>query len=107
MEELLTSDGYCVDAARDEQDAVHRAERDPPTLILFNMGEPQSGWIACAARIRAGAELNASVPIVLFGVEWIPEGAEVQVEGNIHLISPDNFDQLRRLLRRLLPAEVL
>jgi DNA-binding response OmpR family regulator len=102
LEKLLTSDGYRVDAARGEEDAVLRAKRDLPALILVSLGGPEVGWIASAARIRNGAELGASLPIVLFGAEGIPEGAEVQIDTNIYLTSPDNFDQLRRFLRRLL-----
>jgi len=31
IEQLLTADGYRVDPARDEEDAVVRAKRTPPT----------------------------------------------------------------------------
>jgi len=102
LEKLLTSDGYRVDAARGEEDAVLRAKRELPALILVSLGGPEEGWVASAARIRNGAELGASPPIVLFGAEGIPEGTEVQIDTNIYLTSPDNFDQLRRFLRRLL-----
>ena len=37
---LLTADGYRVDPARDEEDAVVRATRTPPHLMLVSLGEP-------------------------------------------------------------------
>jgi CheY-like chemotaxis protein len=101
---LLTSDGYCVDSARTAEDAIQRATRNLPALILLSTHGPQDAWVASAERIREGARLHFAPPIVLFGVEEIPEGAEVEIQPNLHLICPDNFDQLRRLLRRLLPT---
>ncbi len=35
---LLKTDGYRVDAAREEDDAVVRAQRERPHLILVNLG---------------------------------------------------------------------
>jgi CheY-like chemotaxis protein len=36
IEQLLKVDGYRVDAARDERDAVLRARRERPNLILVS-----------------------------------------------------------------------
>jgi CheY-like chemotaxis protein len=104
LSRLLASDGYCVDSARGAEDAIERTKRDRPGLILLSTHGPQEAWVASAERIREGSHLNFTPPIVLFGVEEIPEGAEVEIQPNLHLICPDNFDQLRRLLRRLLPT---
>lgn len=102
LEKLLTPDGYRVHLARGEGDAVRSARLDAPALILLSLSGTQSDWIAAATRIREGAELSASVPVVLFCVDALPEGAEVEIAGSIYLTRPDNFDQLRRFLRRLL-----
>ena len=40
LEKLLTGDGYRVEAARAEDDAVVRAQRTPPDLLLVNLGLP-------------------------------------------------------------------
>jgi hypothetical protein len=42
------------------------------------------------------------VPVVVFCVEEIAEGDEVAIGSNIHIARPDNFNQLRGLLARLL-----
>ena len=102
IEQLLTADGYRVDPARDEEDAVLRAKRAPPHLLLVSLGGPAIDLIATAARIRDRAQLSQGVPVVLFCIPTVAEGAEVEIAGNVYLTRPDNFDQLRALLRRLL-----
>jgi CheY-like chemotaxis protein len=102
LESLLRADGYRVDPARDEQEAVRRAKRGSPDLILMSLGRPLSEMIAAAARIRLCAELNPRVPIVFFCIETLPEGAELEVDRNVYGTRPDNFNQLRRFLIRLL-----
>jgi hypothetical protein len=42
------------------------------------------------------------VPVVVFCVDEIDEGDEVAIGENVHLTRPDNFNQLRSLLARLL-----
>jgi len=102
IEQLLRADGYRVDPARDEEDAVMRAKRAPPHLLLVSLGGPAIDLIATAARIRDRAQLSQGVPVVLFCIPTVAEGAEVEIAGNVYLTRPDNFDQLRALLRRLL-----
>ena len=48
LEKLLTGDGYRVEPARAEDDAVVRAQRTPPDLLLVNLGLPPAGVIAVA-----------------------------------------------------------
>src|SRR5215218_2244890 len=77
IEKLLTADGYRVHPARDEDDAVDRAKREPPSLILVSVAGPHSQVIALAARVRERAELSDDVPIVIFCIPSIAEGAEI------------------------------
>ena len=102
IERLLKADGYRVDAARDEEDAVARAGRQRPDLILVGLGGPHTDAIAIAHRIRGRAELGDEVPVVIFCVPTVDEGAEVALGRNVYVTRPDNFDQLRGLLGRLL-----
>ena len=53
-------------------------------------------------RIRESAAAGDDLPIVIFCFDEIPEGAEVAVGKNVHIAQPDNFNQLRGLLSRLL-----
>jgi CheY-like chemotaxis protein len=101
VDRLLTADGYRVDPARGESDAVERAGRQRPDLILVSLGGPSGDRIAVAQRIRWKAGLG-EVPVVVFCVPTVDEGAEVAIGGNVHVTRPENFDQLRGLIRRLL-----
>lgn len=105
IERLLSRDGYRVDPARDEDDAVVRASRRPPDLILVSLGGALGEIVATAIRIRQRAALTQAVHIVIFCVETIAEGAELEVEKNVYLTRPDNFDQLREFVRRLLRSK--
>jgi CheY-like chemotaxis protein len=102
IEKLLTADGYRVSTSRDEQGAIELGRRHHPELILMSRGTQSSDVIATVRRIRDHVRLDRTVPVVIFSVETIAEGAEVDIGENTHLAHPDNFDQLRRLVRRLL-----
>jgi CheY-like chemotaxis protein len=102
IERLLKADGYFIHAARDEEDAVARGSRSLPALILVSLGGGSDNVVATAKRIRQRAGLSEDVPVVIFCVENIKEGTEVNIGGNVYLSRPDNFNQLRSLLHRLL-----
>jgi hypothetical protein len=55
-----------------------------------------------ARRIRERAGLGEEVPVVVFCATNLNEGAEVEVGYNVYMTRPDNFDQLRGWLSRLL-----
>ena len=55
-----------------------------------------------ACRVRDRAALGDKVPIVIFDDESIAEGEELRIDNNVYLIRPDNFNQLRALIQRLL-----
>jgi CheY-like chemotaxis protein len=102
MVKLLDADGYYVEAARDERDAIERAGRRFTDLILVSLGGALRDVIAIGQRIRLRAELRESVPVVIFCSGEIAEGEEVAVGQNVYATWPDNFNQLRRMIARLL-----
>lgn len=103
IEKLLARDGYHVEAARNEEMAVESARRNSPALILVSLsGITDRSVVDTARRIRARAGLDDDVVIVIFCVETLDEGAEVAVSDNVHVTRPDNFDQLRKFINRLL-----
>jgi DNA-binding response OmpR family regulator len=102
IEKLLKVDGYRVDSARYEGDAVATALRRAPKLIMVNLGGLPTEVIAAARRIREGAQLSEEVPVMIFCIASINEGEEIDLGGNIYATRPDNFNQLRSFLRRLL-----
>ena len=102
IEKLLKADGYRVAVARDERDAIESARRKRPDLILVSLAGLPREVIATARRIRELAEVGDQVPVVIFCVESIDEGDDRAIGENVHISRPDNFNQLRRLLTRLL-----
>ena len=102
IEKLLQADRYRVAVARDERDAIEIAERERPNLILVSLAGLPGEVIFTARRIRDRAGIGENVPVVVFCVEEICEGDEIALGQNLHITRPDNFNQLRSLLSRLL-----
>jgi two-component system response regulator MprA len=102
IEKLLKADGYRVTVARDERDAIESARLKHPDLILVSLAGLPREVIVAARRIRERADVREQVPVVVFSVEGIGEGDEVAIGQNVHVTQPDNFNQLRSLLARLL-----
>src|SRR5215207_242685 len=91
IERLLRADGYRVALARDEEDGIEAARRKRPDLILVSLAGLARDVIASARRIRESAAIGEDVPVVVFCVKEIAEGAEVAIGQNVHLTRPDNF----------------
>jgi CheY-like chemotaxis protein len=102
IEKLLLVDGYRIALARDEQDGIERAQRQRPDLILVSLAGLPREVIGSARRIRQNAGIGEDVPVVVFCIDEIAEGDEIAIGENVHVTRPDNFDQLRSLLARLL-----
>jgi CheY-like chemotaxis protein len=102
IETLLVADRYRVALARDQQDAIESAQRRRPDLILVSLAGSPREVIFSALSIRQRAEVGELVPVVVFCAEGIGEGDEVAIGRNVHLTHPDNFNQLRGLIARLL-----
>lgn len=102
IERLLTASGYQVSTARDEEEAVLEASLHHPDLILISLGLDVVQVLPVAARIRECAGLGEEVPFVVFCVTSLNEGTEVLAGHNVYMTRPDNFDQLRAFLSRLL-----
>ena len=102
IERLLMVDGYRISLARDEQDGIESARRQRPDLILVSLAGIPREVIVSARRIRDKAAIGDDVPVVVFCIDEIAEGDEVAIGENVHVTRPDNFNQLRSLLARLL-----
>ena len=102
IEQLLLVDGYRIALARDEQDGIESARRQRPDLILVSLAGVPREVIVSARRIREQAAIGEDVPVVVFCVDEIAQGDEVAIGENVHVTRPDNFNQLRSLLARLL-----
>ncbi len=102
IEKLLKADGYRVALARDETEAIESTQRQRPDLILMSLAGLPHEVVAAAHRIRERSAVEEDVPIVVFCLEDIAAGDEVAIGRNVHITRPDNFNQLRSLLNRLL-----
>jgi DNA-binding response OmpR family regulator len=102
IEKLLHADGYRVDPARDEEDAATLAARESPDLLLMSSGARRAPTIST---VRQQLGLSEKVPVVVFCGDTIAEGTEQQIGTNAYLSRPDNFNQLRNFLRRLLEPD--
>ena len=102
IERLLVVDGYRVALARDEQDGIESARQQRPDLILVSLAGLPREVILSARRIRESALIGEDVPVVVFCVDEIGQGDEIAIGENVHVTRPDNFNQLRGLLARLL-----
>lgn len=107
FESLLRADGYGVALARDERDAIESAQRTRPDLILISLGGSPQEVVLSAQSIRERADVGERVPVVVFCIDGIEEGDEVEIGDNVHLTRPDNFNQLRNLIARLLDSRQL
>ena len=101
IEKLLVADGYRVDPARDERDAVDRARRGRPDLILVSLAGRPLDVVASAVQIRRRGRVSSAVPVVVFCLP-VSEGIEAAIGDNVYITRPDSFDQLRAFLHRLL-----
>jgi CheY-like chemotaxis protein len=104
IEKLLASNGYGIEPAKNEGDAVRRARRRHPDLILVSSARLQADLIGRGRRIREHAGLSREIPVVIFGSDAVAEGAELAIGENTYIIRPDSFNQLRSYVRDLLPA---
>jgi len=102
IKRLLTASGYQVVTARDEEDAVLLARTRAPDLILMCLGLDAVHALPLIQRIRARARLSEKLPIVVFCDGDLREGAEEEAGYRVYLSSPENFDQIRALVGRLL-----
>jgi CheY-like chemotaxis protein len=102
IEKLLQSDGYRVALAEGERDAIDSASRNYPDLILVSLAGSTEEVVRSARRIRECAPTGDQIPVVVFCIEDLAEGEEVAIGPRIYVTSPDNFNQLRVLIARLL-----
>jgi len=107
IEKLLQSDGYQVALAEGERDAIDTVSHKYPDLILVSLAGSTDEVVRSARRIRECAPTGDQIPVVVFCFEDLAEGEEVAIDPRIYVTSPDNFNQLRVLIARLLNERLL
>jgi DNA-binding response OmpR family regulator len=101
--------GYHVIEALEEEDAIAlaRGVRESPDLILINQVDlPIDEVINMGRRIRQGAELPISTPLVVMAERYGEdmEGKDVKVGESEYVTYLEDGEQLMNLLHRLCPA---
>ena len=104
IDTLLKANGYRVAFAGIKGEAMNSTRPERPDLILVSGASLPTNVLVNVGRMRKEAGVGDEVPAVVFCAQDIPEGEEVAIGGNVYLTNPDNFNQLRRLVARLLPA---
>ena len=104
IDTLLKANGYRVALASADEAAINSTRPERPDLILVSGSALPDNILVKVDRIRKEAAVGDEVPVVVFCAHDIPEGEEVAIGGIVYLTNPDNFNQLRSLVARLLPA---
>ena len=102
IDTLLKANGYRVALASTE--AINSTRPERPDLILVSRSALPDNILVKVDGIRREVAVGDDIPVVVFCAQDIPEGEEVVIGGNVYLTNPDNFNQLRSLIARLLPA---
>ena len=102
IEKLLQADGYRVALAENERDAIDKVSRNDPDLILVSLAGSPDEVVLSARRIRERAAGGDQIPVIVFSSENLAEGEEVAIDRSVYVTRPDNFNQLRSLLAKLL-----
>lgn len=103
IDTLLRATGYRVVLASAAREVLNSTRPERPNLILVSGAGLPKNVLVTVGRLRKDAAVDDDVPVVVFCAQDIPEGEEVAIGGNVYLTNPDNFNQLRDLLARLLP----
>ena len=103
IDTLLKANGYRVAFAPIEGEPIHSTRPERPDLILVSGASLPTNVLGDVSGMRKEAGVGDDVPVVVFCAQDIPEGEEVAIGGNVYLTNPDNFNQLRGLVARLLP----
>ncbi|MBW4544973.1 MAG: hypothetical protein KME25_11085 [Symplocastrum torsivum CPER-KK1] len=108
LKQNLYNWGYRVIMALEEEDAIAiaRGVRDHPDLILLNQVKlPIDEFCNMGRRIRQGAELPSSTPIVVMAERYGEdmEGKDIKVGESEYVTYLEDGEQLMNLLHRLCP----
>ena len=102
IDTLLKANGYRIAFANAEGEATNITRPERPDLILVSGAGLPNNVLVKVGGMRKEAAVGDDVPVVVFCAQDIPEGEEVAIGGNVYLTNPDNFNQLRSLVARLL-----
>jgi len=102
IDTLLKANGYRIVFARADGEPINSTRPERPDLVIVSSAGLPNNVLVKVGRIRKEAAVGDEVPVVVYCAQDIPEGEEVAIGENVYLTNPDNFNQLRNLVARLL-----
>jgi signal transduction histidine kinase len=93
LEALLTIEGYSVAVAYDGQAALEAVRKDPPAIVLMDIGMPRMDGYEAARRIRQETEGIRLIALTGWGQGL--DRQKAQAAGfNTHFVKPVDLEQL-------------
>lgn len=99
---LLEDEGWTVETASDGRDALERATRARPALIVLDMGLPILSGEEVANRLRVYFE--EPPPIVVVSADGRAGEKAARIGAAAYLHKPFDVDELARMVRRALSS---
>lgn len=113
MSLLLGLEGYQVECAYDGEEALVRADRFRPHVVLLDLGLPRFSGYEVARRLRGGEGVSADPSVLLVAVSGYGRERDRQAAReagfDLHLTKPADPDEVLRVLadRHALRAQSL
>jgi CheY-like chemotaxis protein len=103
---LLTLRGHDCVVAYDGLDAIDKAKRLAPDIVLMDLGMPRLDGIEATKRLRAIPGGEKFKIMALTGWGAAQDRARTRAAGfDLHLVKPVDTDDLDRMLQMLTPAD--
>ena len=101
----LEAEGYRVVEAGDGGEAVERARRERPDVVLLDLSMPGVDGLEAARRLRS-CEETRGVPVIAVSANPAEDFREAALAAgcDCYVSKPIDFDLLESLLRRYCPA---
>ena len=93
LEALLTIEGYSVAVAYDGEAALEAVRKDPPAIVLMDIGMPRMDGYEAARRIREETEGIRLIALTGWGQDLDRQKAQ-DAGFNTHFVKPVDLEQL-------------
>lgn len=99
LDKLLTTMGQHVRTAQDAASALTLAKRDPPDIVISDIGMPGMDGYELARQIRQEPQLQDVVLVALTGYGQVADCQRAKDAGfDYHIVKPVDVSELRTLL---------
>jgi len=107
IRDLLSPDGYAVEAPGDARAALPALIRTVPDLLILDVNMPgMSGWELCAILRRQSATRGVPILFLTGRRELKDRITAMQLGGSDYLAKPFGADELRRKVRAVFERDL-